>query len=147
MQLMNTIFGAGMTCKLFMQIREKMSLCYDISSGFIGSKGIVNVFAGIDCKDKERVESEILHQLSLCQQGEISDAELSAAKQSLSSQLRATHDSPGAIEGYYATAVLSGLAMTPEDYRQAVERVTKDDVIAMARSLTKHSVYFLKGVQ
>ena len=147
MQVFNTIFGAGMTCKLFMQIREKMSLCYDISSGYHGSKGILTVSAGIDCKDNELVQAEILHQLEDCQQGNITDGELAAAKQALISQLQATHDSPGAIEGYYATAVLSGLQLTPESYMQAVERVTKEDVVAASQSLTKHTVYFLKGVQ
>ena len=147
MQVFNTIFGAGMTCKLFMQIREKMSLCYDISSGYHGSKGILTVSAGIDCKDNELVQAEILRQLEACQTGDITDAELSAAKQALISQLQATHDSPGAIEGYYATAVLSGLTLTPESYRQAVEAVTREDVVAAARSLQKHTVYFLKGVQ
>lgn len=147
MQVFNTIFGAGMTCKLFMQIREKMSLCYDISSGYHGSKGMLTVSAGIDCKDNELVQAEILRQLEACQTGDITDAELSAAKQALISQLQATHDSPGAIEGYYATAVLSGLTLTPESYRQAVEAVTREDVVAAARSLQKHTVYFLKGVQ
>lgn len=147
MQVFNTIFGAGMTCKLFMQIREKMSLCYDIGSSYHGSKGILTVSAGIDCKDNELVQAEVLHQLAQCQAGNITDAELAAAKQSLISQLQATHDSPGAIEGYYATAVLSGLQLTPESYRQAVENVTKEDVVAAARSLCKHTVFFLKGVQ
>ena len=147
MQVFNTVFGAGMTCKLFMQIREKLSLCYDISSGYHGSKGILTVSAGIDCKDNERVQAEILRQLEGCQAGDITDVELAAAKRSLISQLQATHDSPGAIEGYYATATLSGLQLTPESYRQAVEAVTKEDVVAAARSLQKHSVYFLKGVQ
>ena len=147
MQVFNTIFGAGMTCKLFMQIREKMSLCYDISSSYHGSKGILTVSAGIDCKDNALVQAEILRQLNACQVGDITDAELAAAKQALISQLQATHDSPGAIEGYYATAVLSGLTLTPESYRQAVEAVTREDVVAMAKTLTKHTVYFLKGVQ
>ena len=147
MQVFNTIFGAGMTCKLFMQIREKMSLCYDIGSSYHGSKGILTVSAGIDCKDKDKVQAEILHQLQDCQQGNITDAELSAAKQSLICQLQATHDSPGAIEGYYATAALSGLRLTPERYIAALEQVTKDHVIAAANSLSMHTVYFLKGVQ
>ena len=38
-QMCNTILGAGMTSKLFMQVREKMSLCYSIGSGYHGSKG------------------------------------------------------------------------------------------------------------
>ena len=147
MQVFNTLFGAGMTNKLFMQIREKMSLCYDIGSGYHGSKGILTVSAGMECSKKELVQAEVLRQLDACRSGEITDEELLSAKQSLISQLRATHDSPAAIEGYYATAALSGLTMTPADYLQAVEAVTKEDVMAAAQSLQKHTVFFLKGVQ
>lgn len=147
MQVFNTVFGAGMTCKLFMQIREKMSLCYDIGSGYHGSKGILTVSAGIDCSQDQLVQEEVLRQLDACCTGQISEEELLSAKQSLVSQLQATHDSPAAIEGYYATAALSGLTMTPADYLQAVEAVTLADVMAAARSLRLHTVFFLKGVQ
>ncbi len=146
MQVFNTLFGAGMTCKLFMQIREKLSLCYDISSSYHGSKGIITVSAGIDCRQSQLVQAEIMKQLEACQEGNITDEELLSAKQALISQLQATHDSPAAIEGYYATSVLSGLSLTPQAYMQAVEAVTREQVMEAARSLTRHTVYFLKGV-
>ena len=59
----------------------------------------------------------------------------------------ATHDSPGAIEGYYATAALSGMGMTPAEYMPAVDAVTLEDVTAAANTLKLHSSFFLKGVQ
>ena len=62
------------------------------------------------------------------------------------SSLRATHDSPGAIEGYYATAALSGLGLTPAAYMEAVEKVTVEDLVAAAKTIKLHSSYFLKGV-
>ena len=145
MQLFNTVFGSGMVSKLFMKIREEQSLCYDISSSYHGSKGIITVAAGIDCNMDGKVEEEILRQLKACQDGDISDLELSAAKQALLTQLRSTHDSPGAIEGYYATAALSGLTLTPEDYIRAVEQATAEDVAAAARTVQLHTVYFLRG--
>ena len=88
---------------------------------------------------------EVLRQLTACQEGNISDEELTAARQAILSSLRATHDSPSAIEGYYATAALSGMGLTPDSYMAAVEAVTKDQVVAAARSLQLHSTYFLKG--
>ena len=145
MQVLNTIFGSGMTSKLFMNIREKMSLCYSIGSGYYGTKGIVTVSSGIDF-DKEAVtRQEVLRQLAACQQGDITDEELTAARQAILSSLRSTHDSPGSIEGYYATAALSGMGMTPAQYMEAVEAVTKEQVVAAANSLQLHTTYFLKG--
>ena len=143
----NTILGAGMTSKLFMQVREKMSLCYDIGSGFHGSKGILTVAAGIEFDKKEVVLEQVKYQLQQICDGNITENELTAAKEALLSNLRSTHDSPGAIEGYYATAALSGMGMTPAEYMAAVSAVTVADVKAAAATLRLHTSYFLKGVR
>ncbi len=146
MQLLNTIYGAGMTSKLFMNVRETLSLCYSVGSGYYSTKGIVTVSAGIDFDKETLTREEILRQLDACRAGDISDEELAAAKAALCSSLRATHDSPGAIEGYYATGALSGMTMTPAEYRTALEAVTREQVAAAARTLELHSSFFLKGV-
>ena len=144
-QVMNTIFGAGMTSKLFMNVREKLSLCYAIGSGYYGTKGIVTVSAGIDFDKEQLVREEIARQLEALRQGDITDSELCSAKEALLSSLRGTHDSPGSIEGYYATAALSGMGMTPDVYMDAVRAVTKEQVAEAAGQLQLHTTYFLKG--
>ncbi len=146
MQLLNIIFGGGMTSKLFSHIRETLSLCYAIGSGFHGSKGILTVSAGIDSHMDGTVRREVLAQLEACQKGNISSEELTAAKEALRSSLLATHDSPGAFENYYASAALSGLAMNPEQYMRKVESTTLEEICEAARTLKLNSVYFLKGV-
>ena len=146
MQVMNTVFGAGMTSKLFQNVREKMSLCYAIGSGYYGSKGILTVSAGIDFDKEDLTRQEVARQLDALRSGDITDEELTAAKEALLSSLRCTHDSPGSIEGYYATAALSGLKLTVDAYMDAVRAVTKDQVTAAAATLQLHTTYFLKGV-
>ena len=47
-QVLNTVLGAGMTSKLFVNVREKLSLCYSVGSAYYGGKGIIAVAAGID---------------------------------------------------------------------------------------------------
>lgn len=145
MQLLNVIFGGGMTSKLFTQIREKLSLCYAIGSGYHGSKGILTVSAGIDSGMDGTVRREVLSQLEACRSGDITAEEMTAAKEALRSSLQATHDSPGAIENYYASAALSGLRLSPSEYMRQVEETTLEQICAAARTLTLHSVYFLRG--
>ena len=145
MQLMNTIFGAGMTSKLFVNVREKLSLCYSVGSGYYGSKGIVTVSAGIDFDKEQQTREEVLRQLKAMQEGDISKQELTAAKEALLSSLRGTHDSPGSIEGFYATSALSGLRLTPAEYMEAIYSVTIDQVVAAAQTVNLHTTYFLKG--
>ncbi len=146
MQIANVVFGAGMTSKLFMNVREKLSLCYSIGSSYYGSKGLVTIGAGIDFAKEEQTRAEILRQLEACQAGDITEEELISAKEAVLSSLRGTHDSPGSIEGYYATSALSGMKMTPAEYMAAVEAVTGEQVAAAAATLKLHTTYFLKGV-
>ena len=147
MQVVNMLLGGGMTSKLFMQVREAQSLCYDIGSGYHGSKGILTVSAGIDMDKDGIVREQVMAQLEACCRGDFTQEELLCAKQALISQLQGTHDSPGAIEGYYASGALSGLNMTPQAYMQAVEAVTAQQVMDAASTLGLHTVYFLKGVR
>lgn len=145
MQVCNTLLGGGMTSKLFQNIREKMSLCYSIDSAYYGAKGILLANAGIDFDKETVVRQEILNQLKACQEGDISQGELTAAREAILSSLRAVLDSPGAIEGFYSTSALSGMCLSREAYLRAVEQVTRQDVMDCARTLKLHSTYFLKG--
>ena len=147
MQVVNVMFGGGMTSKLFMQIRETQSLCYDIGSGYQGSKGIVTVTAGIDFDKEEAVKEQVLELLRQCADGEFTAEELASAKQALISQLQGIHDSPGSIEGYYMSGVLSGMNKTPQQYIRAVEEVTAQSAAQAAGTLHLHTQYFLKGVR
>lgn len=147
MQVLNTLFGAGSTSKLFMQIREKMSLCYAIGSGYYASKGIVTVSAGIDREKESLVRDAVMAQLDACRRGEITAQELNAARESLLSSLRGIHDSPGSIESYYNTHRLSGYFRSPAQYMEELRAVTMDDVIRAANSLQLHTTYFLEGAQ
>ena len=147
MQVFNNIFGGGMTSKLFMQVREKLSLCYSIGSGYHSSKGLITVGAGIDFDKEQLTRQEIFAQLDQCRRGLITEEELQAAKETLCSSLRATHDNPGAIEGYYSTAAIQGLELTPWQYMDRLQAVTREDVARAAQSVTYHSGFFLKGVE
>ena len=147
LQAFNTVFGGGMTSKLFAHIREKLSLCYAISSGVSGSKGLVTVSAGIDSHMDKTVREEILHQLELCRNGEISRQELTSAKQAMRSSALAVHESPGSIENFYSNAALSGRSVSTEELLRQIEAVTVEDIQTMARQTTLHSVFFLKGVE
>ncbi len=146
MQVFNALYGAGMTSKLFLNVREKLSLCYYAGSGYYGSKGIVTVSSGIDEDNYEMAKAEILRQLQHTADGDITEAELSAAKQAILSGLRAIPDAPGALENFHGTRSISGMPFDLPDYMAAVDRVTAQDVARCAATVTLHTVYFLKGV-
>ena len=51
----------------------------------------------------------------------------------------------GAIEGYYASAAISGIGMDTAQFMTAVEAVDLSAVVSAAKTLTLQSVYFLRG--
>ncbi len=144
MQLCGTLLG-GVTGKLFTHLREELSLCYEISASYRPSKGILKVSAGIDPENEQKVRSLILRELEDCAAGKFSSEEAEAARQELLSGLQTVHDSPGSIEGYYATAALSARSRTPEEYARALEAVTPEQIAEAASTVRLHTVCFLKG--
>lgn len=146
MQVFNAVYGAGMTSKLFVNVREKLSLCYYANSAYYGSKGIVTVSCGIDLEKDEQARAEILRQLEAVRQGQISPEELEGARKAILSSLRGTPDSPGALEGFYATAAVSGMPWDIPEYMDRIRTVTAEDVARVAKTVKLHTVFLLKGV-
>ncbi len=146
MHLCNAVLGGGMTGKLFTKIREEMSLCYDIGSAYYSSKGIVTVSAGIDSSKRHVVEKQVQEQLDAICRGEITETEMESARQTLLSALQSVNDTPGNIEGYYAVRELTGSLVSREEYMEKVKNCTAMEVAEAAKTLKKHTVFFLKGV-
>ena len=88
-----------------------------------------------------------LESLSFGPEKNITAEELGAAKEAVLSALRGAYDSPINIEGVLSVRAISGIEMTLEQYYDAVERVTLEDVTAAAATLHLHTSYFLKGVE
>lgn len=147
LMVFNALYGAGMTSKLFMNVREKLSLCYYASSTVFASKGVLMVSSGIDTKDYEKAKAEILAQLEECRCGEISREELDNAKKAIVSSLDTIPDSPGHMEDHHMFRILSGQPLDIAAYRAAVQAVTVGDVVAAARKVRLDTTFFLKGGQ
>lgn len=141
----NAVYGSGVTSKLFMNVREKLSLCYYASSAVDTHKGVMLVSSGVDFDKADAAKAEILAQLDAVKNGELTDAELDAAKRSVASDLRACLDSQGELEGFYLANTLDGLEFSPDELAELVNEVERDDVIAIANSVVLDAEYFLQG--
>lgn len=145
MKVFNAVFGSGVTSKLFVNVREKLSLCYYASSSLDWHKGIMLVSSGIEFSNFEKARDEIFRQLDEVKAGNISDDELSFAKAGLRSDFRAMADSAIDMENFYYGSAIEGLEMSPSEMSELIEEVTKEDVMKIANSLECDLIYFLKG--
>lgn len=145
MVLANLIFGGTSNSKLFLNVREKHSLCYYASSSYARSKGILTVSSGVEVTDFERAEEEIERQLHAVQQGDWEDWEQEGALQAIRTSLLSLTDSQGALENFYLGQIASGATETPGELASSLQQVTKERIVAAARTVTPDTVYFLRG--
>lgn len=141
--VMNDIFGMGTYSKLFMNVREKLSLAYYCWSKLIANKGIVLVEGGIDTDKEKKVSAEILAQLSDLRSGKTDPEVLDSSKRSLKE--RYTFTTPEGICSWYASQLLEEEIITPEDMINGVEAVTMEQVCEAAKKLSIDTIFMLKA--
>ena len=141
----NALYGGTPTSKLFLNVREKLSLCYFASSSLEKFKGIIVVSSGIEFANYEKAKAEILVQLDNCRTGAFEDWELEGARRAVVSAMRTAMDAQGRLEDYWLGQAVAGLAEPPKDLVDRVEAVTRDQVVAVAKKMELDTIYFLKG--
>ncbi len=143
----NAVFGGTTTSKLFMNVRERLLLCYFASSMLEKQKGLMLVSSGIEFDKYEKAKGEILAQLAACRDGAIEPIELEGARRSVVSSLRASLDSQGRLEDFFMGQAAAGLAEGPAELADRVAMVTKEQVVAVAAGMDLDAIYFLNRKQ
>ena len=145
LRVFSSLFGGSTMSKLFVNVREKLSLCYHVSASANPHKGIMLAFAGTEFENAERAAEEIIAQLESIKRGEISPEELKAAKADVISSLRTVLDSQGMLEDFYFSNAVEGLELQPDELCALVEDVTAEDLSAIAGSCECDMIYYLVG--
>ncbi|MBS6462009.1 MAG: insulinase family protein [Ruminococcus sp.] len=147
MQMVSVIFGGSTSSKLFMNVRERLSLCYYCSAGYDAVKGAIFVNSGIEFAKKKQAISEIIAQLESVKRGEISDTEISDAKNTLINSLRSITDKTSQIAGWCFECAICGISETPEERMAKINAITKEQIVARAQSIKLDTIYFLCGTE
>ena len=145
LMMLNAVYGGTTTSKLFMNVREKLSLCYFASSLLDKHKGLMLVSSGIEFDKFEQAKTEILDQLNACRTGSISGEELESARRFVISSLQAVLDSQGKLEDYWLGQSVSDQTVAPEELARSVAKVNAAQMVQMAVRMRLDSIYFLNG--
>jgi len=143
--MLNAIFGGTTMSKLFMNVREKLSLCYYASSMLEKMKGLLMVSSGIEFEKYRQARDEILRQLEAVRQGEIEPGELEGARRIVISALMTTLDAQDQMEEFWLGQAAAGLDTGIDWLARQLEAVTKEQVVKVAHSMELDTIYFLKG--
>ena len=141
----NTLFGGSSNSKLFLNVREKLSLCYYASSVYHRQKGIITVSSGIEFENYQRAYDEICAQLEAVQLGRLDGWELDGARSTLLNAYASMGDSQGKLENFFLGQAATGNHETPEDLAAAVREVAPERIFAAMKTVSLDTVYFLRG--
>lgn len=141
--LLNMVLGGDVSSKMFMNIREKLSLCYTCYSSFDGMKGVLSAYAGIDPENKKKTLDALLSELENIRAGKVSEDELNDAKKAYVNRMREIEDNPSLLPSYYHLRLESDLPRTPLGDAEGIMKLTLDDVVMAAKNIKLDTVYFL----
>lgn len=141
----NGILGGFPHSKLFMNVRERSSLAYYVSSFVDGTKGVLMVNAGVSAAKVEEAVRIIKEQVDALQQGQITPEELEQTKVGLCSSIASMADDPGSVIDRNLAGLVNGEMRSFDDVLGAIKSVTAADVQAAAKTLQLDTVYVLKG--
>jgi len=142
-KILSTIFGETPFSKLFLNVREKMSLCYYCACRSLSYKGALMVDCGVERENIEKAKNEILNQLDEIRKGNISDEELSNAVLYLDNGLSQVGDTPSSYASWYFERFCDGNIRTPQEILDEYRKVTKERITEASKALTLDSMYIM----
>lgn len=136
LMLVNSIFGGGMSSRLFQRVREELGLAYSVHSfqSFHVSAGMQGIYVGCAPERVDEALHAVRSELSLLQLAGLSTEELAMGKQQLKGQITLSMESVSARMYRAAAVELFNEPYRPLDEVLArVDAVTTGDVQAVCR--------------
>lgn len=144
-RVMTDIFGGGPYSRLFLNVREKMSLCYYCGARLLREKGIIFIQSGIEEENYEKALSEIFNQIDVMKNGEFTDEDFESSIKALSDAFKGVEDSPVAVCTFYSSQVFDDEIVSGKEYAEKICAVTREQVTECAKRVSIDSVYLLAG--
>ena len=147
-KVMSALLGGTPQSKLFLNVREKLSLCYYCSSSYNANKGILFINSGVQEENISKAKKEILNQIEDIRLGNFTEKELSETKMYLSQAIEKVKDNIGTLNSWYCNQSLDKVRYSPDEMIERISKVQREDVIKAAQNLKLDTVYTLskKGV-
>ena len=144
-KLMNAIFGSGTFSKLFMNVREKMSLCYYCAARLDSNKGIITVESGVETENAEKALDAIRNELDEVRKGNFTDETVENAKKSLQDLYGSVYDSVAGINDWMTSYAVKNEITEPSALSEMINGVCREEIIIAASMVTEDTVFILES--
>ncbi|GAC1332386.1 MAG: pitrilysin family protein [Candidatus Dormibacteria bacterium] len=136
LDVMNTVLGEGMSSRLFLEVRERHGLCYDVHSwaGKMADTGSAGVYIGTDPSRAEEALKAVMDQLHRIAEETVGPGELEKARAYLKGRMVLRLESTGAVSTWLGgQELLTNKIIPMEETLAGLDAVTAEDVTRLAR--------------
>ena len=142
------MLGKMPTSRLFMQVREKLSLCYYCDVSISRATGLMCIDLGLNQQDTKRAIQAIQQQIDALAAGDWQPEEFELAKKYLINAQRAARESLASMESWYFNQLLYQQQRTPQQDVQAIQGVTPHQVAQLLAGYQRvHTCQIIKEEQ
>jgi predicted Zn-dependent peptidase len=142
-RVMTALLGGTPFSKLFLNLRERLSLCYYCAARYDRVNAVMLIDVGLEAQNADAARQEILSQIESVKSGDFDDEMLENTKLLIANSLKAIPDSASALEEWYLGRILTGSLQTPQEELELIGSVTRDDVACAAKAVSLDTVYLL----
>lgn len=136
--VLSTIFGGGMSSRLFQEIREKRGLVYTISSfnQALKNAGVFGIYAGTTPKELNELLPVVATEIKKLTNDKVSEAELKRAKTQIKASLLMSLESSSTTAEIMARQMLLFKRIIPtEEIVAKIEAITADELLNLAQRI------------
>ncbi len=146
LKMINLILGSRMTGRLFIELREKLGLAYEVNSSYPSriDKSYFEIYIGLDKKNIDITKKGIEKIMSDLCTAKITEKELTDTKNFVKGVYLLAHQSVERQAYYLSAREIMGLGYEYDDkYIDLLSKVTSDDIIKVANKYFKQKPYKL----
>ena len=142
--LYNSILGGTANSKMFQNVREKAHLAYVASSSYSRQKSNIFINCGIEIANYEKALEIVKKQIEDMKNGDFTEDDIQNAKKGIISTIDLIDDEQDTGITYYFGQELSAHKIEPDEYKERVEKIQKEDIVKIANAVSINTIYFLK---
>lgn len=142
LSLLNTILGDSMSSRLFLEVRERQGLAYDVGSAPIQyhDTGAFSVTAGVAPEQTAAALTAILREVARMRDEPVGAEELTRAKEYTRGRITLSQENTGAVSGWYGAQELElGEIRELDEELEHYDAVTREDIQRVARRMFDES--------
>lgn len=143
LRVANAMFGQYSTSLLFQEVREKNSLCYSVFSNLISYDGALAVTTGVEKENITKTIDLVKLQFDKLCNGEFQDTLLDVSKTMVINSLKASKDNMNSLIALQYQNNILGYSRTNEDIILEIEKITKEDIIAVMNKCVSKMTFIL----